>query len=299
MENTNESNTILNLPEQEQIQSRIFTVRGMQVMLDRDLADLYQVKTKVLNQSVKRNADRFPKRYMFQLSKKEMGELVTNCDRLQMLKHSSTESFVFTEQGVTQLSAVLNSEVAVQMSIRINDAFHAMRLYFVSNAGLFQRIENVERKQLETDNIIEMVLDRMNALSSSNAEQLLFANGHVFDAWTYLSELVRKAEKRIILIDNYCDERTLSLLSKRGTCVEAIIYTRYSISFETDLKKCNEQYPDTEIRFVQLSHKEHDLFLIVDDVVYIMGDSVKNLGHSLTAILKTNFSVEMVLEGIE
>lgn len=268
-------------------------------MLDRDLADLYQVKTKVLNQTVKRNINSFPERFMFQLSDIEMTELVTNCDRLQMLKHSSVPASVFTEQGVTQLSVVLISEIAIEMSIRINDAFHTMRRFLSANAGIFQRIENVERKQLETDNIIELVLDRMEALSPSQPTQVLLSNGCVFDAWAYLSDLVRKAQKQIILIDNYCDERTLSLLTKRGEGVTATIYTRYSAPFETDLQKHNAQYPSAQIRFIQLSRQEHDRFLIIDTDAYILGDSLKNLGHSLTTILKTSFTPDQILASVK
>ena len=120
----------------EDIREQIFMLRGVQVMLDRDLASLYQVQTKVLNQAVKRNINRFPERYMFQLTVNEMDELVTNCDRLNLLKHSSSPAIVFTEQGVTQLSAILHSDVAVEISIRINDAFHAMRHFLVANAGV-------------------------------------------------------------------------------------------------------------------------------------------------------------------
>lgn len=136
-------------------------------------------------------------------------------------------------------------------------------------------------------------------MTHTKPDAALFPNGCVFDAWTHLSGLVRKAENRIILIDNYCDERTLTLLAKRKEGVDALIYTRYSTAFETDLNKHNVQYPDTPIRFAQLTHQEHDRFLIIDDDVYIIGDSLKNLGHSLTAILKTSFTPEQILSALK
>lgn len=292
------------LSTQDQIQSRIFTVRGMQIMLDRDLSVLYQVETKVLNQAVKRNIDRFPERFMFRLNQDEWISLRSQFVTIENThggrgEHSKYLPYAFSEQGVTQLSAVLKSKVAIEMSIRINDAFHAMRRFIAANAGLFQRIEKVERDLIEyksnTDNRIEQVIARMDELSPLEPEEQLFPNGCVFDAWKYLSELVRKAKKQIVLIDNYCDDRTLSLLTKRTDGVKTVIHSRYSATFEEDLKKHNTQYPETKVNFVQLPHQEHDRFLIVDDTVYILGDSLKNFGHSLTAVLKTNFTPTEIL----
>lgn len=136
---------------QKQIESRIFTFRDNQVMLDRDLAEIYQVETKVLNQAVKRNINRFPEFFRFQLNDNEKNELVTNCDRLEMLKHSSSNPFAFTEQGVAMLSAVLRSDFAVEVSIQIMNAFIAMRKFINVNSGLLQRMEGIEHKQIVTD----------------------------------------------------------------------------------------------------------------------------------------------------
>lgn len=138
------STTSLDIYTPDTIQSRILTIRGIQVIMDADLAEFYQVQTKVLNQAVKRNIGRFPERYRFQLTPKEKEQLVTNCDRFSNLKHSTALPYAFTEQGVTQLSAVLRSDIAVEMSVRINDAFHAMRKFIVANAAIFQRLEAVE-----------------------------------------------------------------------------------------------------------------------------------------------------------
>ena len=133
------------------IENRIISVRGKQVMVDRDLAELYGVETKRLNEQVKRNIERFPESFRFQLSNEEKAELVANCDRFDNLKHSSTLPFAFTEQGVAMLSAVLKSPTAVNTSIRIIEAFVAMRNFLMNNASIFQRMERIEMKQLKTD----------------------------------------------------------------------------------------------------------------------------------------------------
>lgn len=144
------------------IENRIITLRGKQVMIDRDLAELYGVETKVLNQAVKRNIERFPESFRFQLSNQEKDELVTNCDRFNGIKHSSVNPFAFTEQGVAMLSAVLKSETAINTSIRIIDAFVSMRNFLMNNASIFQRMERIEMKQLKTDEKIDVILDRLN-----------------------------------------------------------------------------------------------------------------------------------------
>ena len=210
----------------EGIKELIFTVRGVQVMMDRDLARLYQVETRVLNQAVKRNVNRFPERFMFQLTEDEWDNLKSQIVISNMSSQFVTTSlekrpnsalpFVFTEQGVTQLSAVLRSYVAVEMSIRINDAFHAMRHFLVANAGIFQRLDNVERGLLEykheTDAKFDVILDRMEALEPTMLPEQLFATGCVWDAYSYVCDLVRSATRRIVLIDNFVDDRTLKIL---------------------------------------------------------------------------------------
>jgi len=150
---------------QSQIEKRIFTFRGIQIMVDRDLAEIYQVETKVLNQAVKRNLERFPEYFRFQLSDKEKFELVTNCDRFKILKHSSNNPYVFTEQGVAMLSAVLRSDIAVKVSIQIINAFIEMRKIIANHNRILQRVEGIERKQLETDQKFEQVF---NALENKN-----------------------------------------------------------------------------------------------------------------------------------
>ena len=291
----------------EGIKELIFTVRGVQVMLDRDLARLYQVETRVLNQAVKRNINRFPERFMFQLTEEEWNilksQIVTSNMSSQFVTTSldkrpnSALPFVFTEQGVTQLSAVLRSDVAVEMSIRINDAFHAMRHFLVANAGLFQRLDNVERGLLEykheTDSKFDAILDRMEALEPTMLPEQLFATGCVWDAYSYVCDLARSAARRIVLIDNFVDDRTLKILDKRAEDVEATVYTRFTEQIELDFAKHNEQC--APIAKVQLPLHVHDRFLIIDSQVYLLGASVKDMGKGLCAIASVGFSPEMVL----
>lgn len=201
--------------QQRTVQSRILTIRDKQVVIDRDLAEFYGVETKALNQAVKRNLSRFPERFRFMLTKEELSEVVTNCDHLRPLKFSPVPHYVFTEEGVVQLSSVLRSEKAVEVSIMIMDAFVAMRRFLSANAGMFQRIERLEQHQILTDQKVEQVLQRMDELAPAVTPEQIFATGFVWDAWSYVSQLVRSAKQRIVLIDNFVDERVLTLLTKR------------------------------------------------------------------------------------
>ena len=280
-----------------EIENRIFTVRGIQVMIDKDLADLYQVNTKVLNQAIKRNINRFPESFRFQLTKIEKIELVTNCDRLESLKHSSTTPYVFTEQGVAMISSVLKSEVAVDISIQIMQAFVAMRKFLINHASVFQRLDQLELKQLKTDDKLEHVF---KALESGKPEptQGVFFDGQIFDAYAFFSSIVKKAQKEIILIDNYIDETTLVHLSKKSKNVKVILYTKtIDKNLTLDIKKANEQYGGFEI---QSFSKSHDRFLIIDgDLVYHIGASLKDLGKRWFAFAKMNKeSVESILNAI-
>ena len=279
---------------QHDIEKLIITVRGVQVMIDRDLAMLYGVETKRLNEQVKRNVARFPERYRFQLTREEMTELVANCDRFKTLKHSTTTPFAFTEYGVSMLPSVLSSQKAIDTSIRIIDAFVAMRRFIVQNAGILMRIANLERHQIETDEKIDLILDKMDERSPKLLPEQIFDTGCVWDAWTYVSDLVRNAKKRIVLIDNFVDDRVLSLLDKRADGVTATIHSRYYEQFQIDLNKHNEQY--TVIEFVQLAHKNHDRFLIIDNKVYLMGASLKDMGSSLCAVTEMTTAPERILE---
>ncbi|MDP4579726.1 MAG: ORF6N domain-containing protein [Saprospiraceae bacterium] len=279
-----------NLPiiSQKHIESQIFTIRGLQVMIDRDLAEMYQVETKVLNQAVKRNSERFPIQFRFQLTENEKIELVTICDRFDSLKHSTSNPNVFTEQGVAMLSAVLRSKIAVQISIQIINAFVEMRKFIANHYGLLQRMEGIERKQIETDQKFEQVF---KALESKNAipNQGVFFHGQVFDAYELASKIIRSAKKSIVLIDNFIDETTLTHLSKKAKVVKVLLLTKtMSNQLTLDVKKANEQYGNFEIRVFANSH---DRFIIIDNSdVYHLGASLKDLGKKWFAFSKMDKS---------
>jgi hypothetical protein len=279
----------------DDIQSRIFTVRGMQVMLDRDLAELYGVETKVLNQAVKRNKERFLDSFYFMLSNQEF---------IHLRSHFVTSSwggtrktpYVFTETGVAMLSAVLKSTVAVKMSIKIMKAFVSMRHLIASNSLIFQRLDAVEIRQIETDTKIEKVL---NALESNDVKpnQGIFFQGQIFDAYKLVSDIVRSAEKSIVLIDNYVDDTVLTLFSKRKKGVHLKILTKnLSKQLMLDLKKFNEQFPPAEIKEFNQSH---DRFMIIDDKdLYHFGASLKDLGKKCFGFSKMDTGVVEMLKAL-
>lgn len=267
----------------ESIGAMIMEFRGQQVMIDRDLARLYGVTTKVLNQAVKRNIERFPGHFRFQLSVDETNKLVTDCDRLKSLVHSSVLPYAFTEQGVAMLSTVLHSDTAVEVSIQIIDAFVIMRHHLrVSDAQIFHRFENMEQNQMLLFNQLSVTNDRIDEvfrrLDNGHVipSQGIFFDGQVFDAHRFVSDLIRGAKRCVVLFDNYVDDTTLALLDKRTDGVKAIIYTKsVTPSLRTDVLKHDTQYPPIEVHeFAQA----HDRFLCIDDTVYHIGASLKDLG---------------------
>ena len=278
---------------QHDIEELIITVRGEQVLIDQDIARLYGVTTKALNQQAKRNSARFPSNFRFELTEEERDEVVANCNHLQSLKFRPTLPYAFTEQGIAQLSSVVHSQEAIERSIVIMNAFVAMRRFIVQNAGVLMRIAHLERHQIETDEKIDLILDKMAEQSPKMLPEQIFQTGCVWDAWSYVSDLVRSAKNRIVLIDNFVDDRVLSLLDKRAKGVSATIHSRYNEQFQVDLNKHNEQYP--MIDFVQLPHRNHDRFLIIDDKAFIMGASLKDMGAGLCAVTEMQASPETIL----
>ena len=283
---------------QKEIENKIFVFRDTQVMIDRDLATIYQVETKVLNQAVKRNIERFPQQFRFQLADNEKSELVTNCDRFESLKYSSVNPYAFTEQGVAMLSAVLRSEVAVKVSIQIINAFVAMRKLIANHTGLLQRMDGIERKQLETDHKLEKVF---KALESNDLipNQGVFFDGQVFDAYELAAKIIRSAKKSIVLIDNYIDERTLIHLAKKRKNVKVLLLTKsINKKLALDLKKADQQYGNFEIKKF---NKSHDRFLIIDNSeVYHLGASLKDLGKKWFAFSRLDkSSVANILREID
>lgn len=281
------------------IQGMIFTIRGVPVMVDRDLSDIYQVENKRLNEQVKRNQSRFPDTFRFQLTDAEKEQLVANCDRFESMKHASSNPYVFTEQGVSMLSAVLRSETAIKVSIQIINAFVEMRHFLQTNADVFARIDSVEKRQLQfeskTGANFEKVFQALEA--AEPPKQGIFYDGQVHDAHTFVSDLVRKAKKSLILIDNYVDDSVLTLLTKRRKSVVATIYTKkITKQLALDLEKHNEQYPSIRIeRFKEA----HDRFLIIDESeIYHIGASLKDLGRKWFAFSKFASGALEMLEKI-
>lgn len=273
---------------QKQIENRIFTIRDYQVMIDLDLAEMYQVETKVLNQAVKRNLERFPAAFRIQLNNTEKKELVTNCDRFDSMKHSSNNPYAFTEQGVAMLSAVLRSKVAVQISVQIMNAFIQIRKLISHHNGLLQRMDGLERKLVAADQKFEQVF---KALEGKNniSNQGVFYDGQVFEAYKLTSKIIRSAKKKIVLIDNYMDESTLIQLAKKRKGVRVHLLTKtISKQLKLDVQKANEQYGHFRVNHFELSH---DRFLIIDDQqVYHLDASLKDLGKKWFAFSKMNTS---------
>lgn len=281
------------------IENLIHVIRGQQVMIDSDLACLYGVETKRLKEQVRRNMNRFPEDFMFELTKEDClrSQIATlNAGRGQHLKYLP---FAFTENGVAMLSSVLKSDTAIEVNVRIMRAFTSMRSFLTNNAHVFQRLETVEHHQLllqehlsEHDRKFEEVLSRLDDKDSEPIEGFFF-EGQIFDAYSLISDLIRKATRRIILIDNYVDDRILKVLTKRGDGVPAIIYTdpRHS-QISNDLRRHNAQYPRIEVKNCT---NVHDRFLIIDDTVYFIGGSIKDLGKKIVAFSQMHQNPDSIL----
>lgn len=280
---------------QKEIERHIYTVRGKQVMLDSDLASIYQVETKVFNQAMRRNTERFPEDFCFQLSADEWealrSQIVTlNAGRGQ---HRKYLPFAFTEQGIAMLSAVLRSDIAVKVSIEIMNAFVEMRKTFMNHVALFHRLDKVELKQLEADLKFEEIFNALEG-GKPKTEKGVFYDGQIFDAYTFVSDIVRSAERAIILIDNYVDDTVLTFLGKRKANVPATIYTKtITNQLQLDLQRYNSQYPAID---VQIFTHAHDRFLIIDGTeLYHIGASLKDLGKKWFAFSKMDTEVGRML----
>ncbi len=282
------------------IEKRIFTIRGMQVMLDRDLAELYGVKPIRLREQVKRNSNRFPEDFMFQISEDEVDYMVSQ-NAIPSRKHlGGTLPYVFTEQGVAGISGVLTSIRAVEINIAIMRAFVKMRQFLSDNANLFMRLENIEKRQLLHEVKVDEKFEQLfNALEdkSIKPEQGIFYDGQIFDAYKFVCDLIRSATHRIILIDNYVDESVLTLLSKREAGVTTKILTNsIGKALALDIEKFNQQYPAID---VQTFKSSHDRFLIIDDDIYHIGASLKDLGKRWFAFSKMDVSAIEMLQRVK
>ncbi|MCI5724608.1 ORF6N domain-containing protein [Fusobacterium sp.] len=280
-----------------EIQKIIYSFRGKQVMIDSDLAKLYQVETKVFNQAVKRNINRFPENFRFQLTENEYEDLKSQIVTSSNINNHGGRRYlpyVFTEQGIAMLSAILKSDIAVEISICIMNAFIEMRKFLLSNYELFSRIDKIEFKQLETDKKIEKIFNYI-ASNTIEEKQKVFFNGQIYDAFSFIIDLIKRATKKIILIDNYVDIETLNIMCKKNNGVHIIIIGSGKGNLTNiDIKKFNSQYPNLTYK---LNNDFHDRFIILDDnEVYHIGASIKDAGKKSFGI--TKIEDEYIIENI-
>lgn len=264
--------------DSQQIQRHIFTLRGVQVMIDRNLATLYQVETRALKQAVRRNQNRFPDDFMFVLTDSEIDSLVSQSVIPSKKQLGGAKPFAFTEQGVATLSSVLTSDRAIEINIHIMRAFVQMRRFIAHNAAIFQRLESVEQKQMLTDTKLDRVFEALEA-GDIKPKQGIFFEGQIFEAYIFVADLIKSATKSIVLIDNYVDETVLTLLTKRKkNCTASIYIQSIPKKLQLDLKKHNQQYSPIDIKTFR---NAHDRFLILDDkTIYHFGASLKDLGKN-------------------
>lgn len=275
------------------IKDKIHTIRRQQVMLDEDLAFLYGVSTKRLNEQVKRNKDRFPEDFCFKINREESNILRSQFATLNKKVGRKYLPYAFTEQGVAMLSAVLRSPTAVKVSISIMSAFVSLRKIISENKEIYYRLDVVERKQILTDQKIEKILRAYNHQAAIPSEKIFF-EGEVFDAHELISRIIRSAKKSISIIDNYLNESILSLCTKRQKDVVVTLYTNHtSPDFQLDIDKFNAQYDPVKI--IQFD-KSHDRFIIIDNTeVYHLGASLKDLGKKWFVVTKLDISALKLL----
>ena len=285
--------TILN---NDSIKNKIYAIRGTQVMLDTDLAEIYNVEIRALNQAVKRNSERFPEQFMFQLTKEEFDNLRSQFVTLNKGHgtHRKYLPYAFTEQGVAMLSGVLKSAAAISVSIQIMSAFVSMRRFISSNALIFQRLDVIESKQIEYNKKFDELFDAIQS-KHITPDKGIFFDGQIFDSYKFISDIIRTADTSIVLIDNYIDDSVLTLFSKRKKQVQVTIFTKeISKQLSLDLEKYNSQYPPIEIKDF---HQSHDRFLIIDNKeVYHIGASLKDIGKKWFAFSKFDKEAFTLLE---
>ena len=271
-----------------EIKELIYNIRGKQVMLDSDVARLYHYETKNINKTVKRNIDRFPKDFCFQLTESEFQDLRFQFGTLNRKVNNGDVTrkylpYVFTEQGISMLSGVLKNEIAVKVSISIIRAFVEMRKFISSNGQLFERLTNVEYKLLEHDKKFDQVFEQLQ--HEENIKQKIFFEGQIYDAYSLIIDIIKKANKKILIIDNYIDESVLKMLTKKNKEVEVAILTSDKSKIEKiDIQKFNKEYP---ILKVAKTNKFHDRFIVIDNKeMYHLGASIKDLGRKCFGINK-------------
>ena len=274
----------MNQLEEIKIENLIYEIRGRQVMLDSDIARLFGYTTKDLNRNVKNNISRFPENYCFRLTEEEYKNL-----RCKIFTSSLEDNYggrrylpyVFTEYGITMLAGILKSEIAVKVSLKIVDTFINMRNFIRENKDIFKRLTTVEYKMLEYDENFEKIF---NALEPKKLEnQKIFFNGEIYDSYSLIIDLIKEANERIIIIDNYIDKSILDMLIYKNENVKVELITSSHYLTKTDISKFNKQYPDLNIKY---SNIFHDRFIIIDSCLYHLGASLKDLGKKCFGINK-------------
>ena len=272
----------------EDIKNLIYTIRGKQVMLDSDVAKLYNYTTKNINKAVKRNIDRFPEDFCFQLTEVEFQNLRFQFGTLNRKVNNGDVTrkylpYVFTEQGISMLSGVLKNEIAIKVSVNIMRAFVEMRKFLMCNAHIFERLTNIEYKLLEYDKNFDKVFNELQ--QEENIKQQIFFDGQIYDAYSIIIDIIKKANNKILIIDNYIDDSILKMLSKKKSSVEVVILTSHKSNIDNlDIKKFNKEYP---ILKVSKTNKFHDRFIVIDNQeMYHLGASIKDLGKKCFGINK-------------
>lgn len=275
--------------ETENIKNLIYTIRGKQVMLDSDVAMLYQYTTKSINKAMKRNINRFPEDFCFQLTEKEVENLRFQFGTSSLKKENYGGRrylpYVYTEQGISMLAGVLKNEIAVQVSINIIRAFIEMRKFISLNGKLFKRLTNVECKILEHDKKFDIVFNELQKDEKMEFKQKIFFDGQIYDAYSLIIDIIKKAKQKILIIDNYIDDSILKMLSKKNQKVEVVILTLQNSKLnKLDITKFNKQYPVLKLAY---TNKFHDRFIVIDNKeLYYVGASLKDLGKKCFAISK-------------
>ena len=286
MENEVKELEVQKIATNEEIQKLIYTVRGKQVMLDSDVAMLYNYETKNINKAMKRNIERFPKDSCFQLTEDEFKNLRFQFGTLNKKVNNGKVTrkylpYVYTEQGISMLAGVLKNDIAIKVSINIMRAFVEMRKFISSNAQVFERLTNVEYKLLEHDKKFDEIFDRLQ--KEEGFKQKIFFQGQIYDAYNLIVKIIKRAKSKIVIIDNYIDESILEMLAKKNKDVEVIILTSPKCNIlSLDVKKFNEEYPTLK---VLRTNKFHDRFIVIDNKeLYHCGASIKDLGKKCFGI---------------
>ena len=292
MENATKNLIVKDEISNEKIKNLIYTIRGKQVMLDSDVAMLYNYETKNINKAVKRNIERFPEDFCFQLTKDEMDKMwfqngTTSKGENNKYRSEKYLPYAFTEQGIAMLSGVLKNDIAIDISINIMRAFIEMRKFINTNKNLFEKVITIENKMdqkfIEQDKKFNIIFDQLQM--EKNIKQRIFFNGQIYDAYSLIIDIIKKANKKILIIDNYIDDSVLKMLTKKKKSVEVVVLTSNKSNIENlDIQKFNKEYP---LLKVAKTNKFHDRFIVVDNKeMYHLGASIKDLGKKCFGINK-------------